>query len=413
MKQDITKCSEGVKAMMKNFLKYFVIFGILVNLNAQANDNLVGKWKFILKMTHTQVPFIIEFTKNKNIVHATIVNGKERILIDEVTIKDNSVYIPLPNYEVALDLTMQGESAITGDYLRLNKSPVLKTPLYGVKNQPRFEKRSSAAGISLNGRWGIELVDQEGKKTDGVANFTQEGNRFHGSILTPTGDYRYLEGIVWGNNFEGASFDGMYNYTFRGTIEKNVLNAQILSNTLTEVTGKLNLKAKLPDAYKQTMLGELKFIFPNLKGEHVSLNHKKFKGKPVIVVIYGSWCPNCLDEMNYLIPWYKKNNKRGIEVIALAFERSLDEKAAKAQLKKVIDRNKIPYTVLLAGSTAQDKPAEKLKGLKNFISFPTTIFLNKGHQVVKVHAGFNGPSTGEFFETWKTEFNQTVDELLK
>jgi hypothetical protein len=47
------------------------------------------------------------------------------------------------------------------------------------------------------------------------------------------------------------------------------------------------------------------------------------------------------------------------------------------------------------------------------MSFPTTVFLNKKHEVVKVHAGFNGPSTGEFFETWKKEFNQTVDELLK
>ena len=74
---------------------------------------------------------------------------------------------------------------------------------------------------------------------------------------------------------------------------------------------------------------------------------------------------------------------------------------------------KIPYTVLIAGSTSQDKPADKIPGIKNFISFPTTVFLNKKHEVVKVHAGFTGPSTGEFYQKWKTEFNQTVDELLK
>ena len=74
---------------------------------------------------------------------------------------------------------------------------------------------------------------------------------------------------------------------------------------------------------------------------------------------------------------------------------------------------KVPYTILQVGSTAEDKPADKLPGLKNFISFPTTIFLNKKHEVVKVHAGFSGPSTGEFFEKWKIEFNQTINELLK
>lgn len=56
---------------------------------------------------------------------------------------------------------------------------------------------------------------------------------------------------------------------------------------------------------------------------------------------------------------------------------------------------------------------EKIPGLKNFISFPTTVFLNKKHEVVKVHAGFTGPSTGAFFEKWKQEFNATVNELVK
>ena len=67
----------------------------------------------------------------------------------------------------------------------------------------------------------------------------------------------------------------------------------------------------------------------------------------------------------------------------------------------------------MAGPTSADKPMDKIPGLKNFISFPTTVFLNKKHEVVKVHAGFTGPGTGEFFEQWKKEFNETVNGLLK
>ena len=108
-----------------------------------------------------------------------------------------------------------------------------------------------------------------------------------------------------------------------------------------------------------------------------------------------------------------KNSKRGVEIISLAFERSLSIQDATRQLKKVQKKMNVPYVILQAGSTPEDKPSDKLPGLHNFISFPTTIFLNKNHEVVKVHAGFNGPSTGEFFEDWKEEFNKTIDGLLK
>src|SRR5690606_279903 len=98
--------------------------------------------------------------------------------------------------------------------------------------------------------------------------------------------------------------------------------------------------------------------------------------------------PNCLDEMNFLIPWYKNNKDKGVEIIALAFERSLGPTEAKQQLKKVQQKKDIPYPLLIAGSTSQEKPMDIIPGLKNFISFPTTVFLNKKHEVIKVHAGF-------------------------
>lgn len=191
------------------------------------------------------------------------------------------------------------------------------------------------------------------------------------------------------------------------------LQASLQGNSVTEIEGKFDKNAQLPDAYKQTQLDSLSFTFPNLKGEKISLSDTKFKNKPVIIQFFGSWCPNCIDEMNYLIPWYQSNQDRGIEIIALAFELSQNEALAKKQLMKVQKKYNVPYPLLLAGATSADKPMEKIPGLKNFKSFPTTVYLNKKHQVIKVHAGFTGPSTSEFYENWKKEFNQTVNELLK
>jgi thiol-disulfide isomerase/thioredoxin len=231
--------------------------------------------------------------------------------------------------------------------------------------------------------------------------------------MSTTGDYRYFHGYVNDELFEAASFDGVYNYVFKGRINKGRMEASILANWYTKVTGEKDSKAALPDPYKQTQLDKLSFKFQDINGKKVSLTDEKFKDKPVIVNFYGTWCPNCVDETNYLIPWYNENKKRGIEIISLAFERSLSEAEARMQLTKVVKKKQIPYTVLLAGSTSEDKPMDKIPGLKNFISFPTTVFLNRKHEVVKVHAGFTGPSTGKHFEEWKKEFNANVDELLK
>lgn len=391
-----------------------------MHLNAYAKEISAGSWKFVLKTTNAEVPFIVKFKYVNKKLTGTLFNGKEKIPLNDITYVKDKIGIPLQNYELMLELTQQDEKTLQGNLVRLNKNPVVKTPVAGVHGfKKRFDDRKDKALVNLTGKWAIEMEDEKGVKSPGIANLTQTGNKLSGSILTPTGDYRYLDGVVWKDNFEAASFDGVYNYVFRGKLNKDrktkeeKMDAKILSNSVTLVKGKIDPKAALPDAYKQTELPSLKFIFPNLQGQSVTLNHEKFKGKPVIVQIYGSWCPNCIDEMNYLIPWYNENNKRGIEIIALAFERSLSVEDANRQLQKVQKKMNVPYTILQAGSTSEDKPADKIEGLKNFISFPTTIFLNKNHEVVKVHAGFNGPSTGEFFEQWKKEFNHTVDGLLK
>jgi len=341
-------------------------------------------------------------------------NGKEAINLKDITFVKGEISIPLQNYELSLQLTPKDKDTLVGNLVRHNKNPIVKTPVIGVHGiKERFTALKEAPTVDITGKWALEMKDEKDQTTPGIGIFAQKDGRFTGSILTQTGDYRYLEGYVSANNFEAASFDGVYNYVFKGNLKDGKMQAALLSNSTTQITGQLDAKAELPDAYKQTGIKELKFIFPDLKGQSVTLNHPKFKNKPVIVQIYGSWCPNCIDEMNYLIPWYNKNNKRGIEIVALAFERSLSIEEATRQLLKVQKKLNVPYVILQAGSTAEDKPSDKLPGLTNFISFPTTIFLNKKHEVVKVHAGFNGPSTGEYFEKWKVEFNQTIDALVK
>jgi thiol-disulfide isomerase/thioredoxin len=401
--------------MMKKTSLILCLVTLFWAMTASAQKLKTGSWRFHLKTALADVPFVMKIKKTKNGYRASIKNGKETIQLNEVAIINDKVIIPLQTYELSIELELPKDETVTGFLVRHNKNPKVKTPLIGVHNErKRFPQKLKKPGIDLSGKWAVTLTDEEEKTEKGVIVFEQKGNYLSGSILTPTGDYRYMEGYVSNGAFEAASFDGVYNYLVKGSVKNGKLEAKVLSNLRTLVEGKRDPNAQLPDAYKQTQIEKpLTFSFPDLEGKKVSLDDPKFKGKPVVVQFFGSWCPNCLDEMSYLIPWYNENHQRGIEIVALAFERSLSPQDAKFQLLKTQKKKNVPYTILQAGSISDDKPKDKIPGLKNFISFPTTVFLNKNHEVVKVHAGFTGPSTGKFFEDWKKEFNETVDGLLK
>lgn len=404
--------------MLQKMTAILVLMLSLFSQNGLSVELNTGPWRFEQQTGFATIPFVIHFRKEGENLAGTLHNGKEKIELTDIQFdpKTGRLHIPLQTYEQSLQLEVKNQNSMKGMHIRHNKSPEVKTIVTGTHGvDQRFPESSKmpVPSIDLTGRWSVDMIDEDGKKSQGIVIFEQKGKDLNGSILTPTGDYRYFNGYVSGNDFEAASFDGVFNYLFKGKVRGKKLDAAILANYQTGIQGERNPKATLPDAYKQTQIKQLKFSFPDLQGKQVSLSDSQFAGKPVIVQFFGSWCPNCMDEMNYLIPWYQENKNRGIEVIALAFERSLDKPTAIRQLKKVQDKKQVPYPMLVAGYTAEDKPMDKIKGLKNFISFPTTVFLNKKHEVVKVHAGFTGPSTGEFFEKWKSEFNHTVNELLK
>lgn len=400
--------------MMKKSTLFFFLLFTLTSFYAESKDFPTGYWRLELHLSKAKVPFLIKLDKHSKTYSGSIFNGKETISLDGIKQTLTGIVIPIQDYEITMELHWPKKGKLKGQLIRHNKNPILKFSISGEHGmRERFTEKLQPTTINLTGNWSVDLIDENGGIEKGILTFEQNKNKFNGSILTPTGDYRYMEGRVYGNEFIAASFDGVFNYLLKGKINGNRIEAYLLSNSKTKISGERNPNAKLPNAYQQTQIDKIQFSFPDLSGNNISLSHKRFLNRPVIIQLFGSWCPNCIDEMNYLIPWYNKNHSRNIEIIALAFERSLTLKDSKIQLLKIQKKKNLPYTLLLAGATSSDRPQDKLPGLKNFISFPTTIFLNKKHQVVKVHAGFTGPGTGDFFEKWKIEFEQTVTEILE
>jgi thiol-disulfide isomerase/thioredoxin len=158
----------------------------------------------------------------------------------------------------------------------------------------------------------------------------------------------------------------------------------------------------------------LDFKFPDLDSNTVSLRDERFKGKVVVVQIMGSWCPNCMDETAFLSRFYRENKSRGVEVIGLAYEYTLDFARASKNLRRFKDKFQVEYPMLITGVLSSDplRTEKTLPQMTPIKAFPSMIFLGKDGTVRKTHAGYSGPATGIHHEQFIRDFNAEINSLL-
>ena len=403
---------------MKNIF-VLVFMSLLSACSAPTHHLTDGFWRGVFHVQDAEIPFLFD-VKSANTENplVTLINGEERVELTDVIYRNDSVLIPIKIYDAVMEAKVDGIS-MTGRLVKLySNRPDGRVPFSAQKGvASRFADTGKKATVSLDGRWEITIPARDMARQVGV--FTQKADDYlSGSILTPTGDYRYLEGTVQADRFYLSAFGGMTPYLICGQFTgADQFTAEFITpGGVSHFEGVRNPDAALPDAYAMTTLKpgytSLAFRLPDLDGREVSLADPKYIGKVVIVSLLGSWCPNCLDETAFLAPWYKANRVRGVEVVGLAFERKDDIEYARNQLSIFMEQLGVTYDILFAGRVGEETVEKVLPELTKLMSYPTTIFIDKKGQVRKIHTGFNGPATGKFYEGFKTGFNHTVDELI-
>ena len=345
-------------------------------------------------------------------------NADEIIEVDEISYRNDSVYIKPPVFEGEL-IAKITNGALKGDFVVKGKER--KVPFTAQKNTSRFDVIEDAKA-DISGNWETTFSpnnETESYKAKGV--FKQIGNKVTGTFRTETGDYRFLEGIVTGSTLKLSAFDGAHAFLFTAHVSDSTITGTFYSgNHYKEpFEAKRNNNFTLKDANELTYLKEgydsFAFSFPDANGKQVTLNDKRFKDKVIVVQIMGTWCPNCLDESKYYADYYKNNKDKDLEFVSLAFEYAKTEAQAFNNIKRLQDRVGITYPILLAqtGSTSKDEAQKKLPMLNHVLSYPTTVFIDKQGKVRKIHTGFNGPATGEKFTAFKLEFDTFITTLLE
>lgn len=412
--------------VIRRLIFLLAILGISLSSSAQSVKSALktGNWIGVIQLddaSHfSDMPF--------NFKHVVLANGKstieivnagEKIIVKEVTIKDDSLKMKLPVFQSEIIASIHNDK-LSGIYYPKGKSEgngYNFTAVYGVTD--RFPAYKEKATVNVAGHWEMTEAPGTPDAQKDLAEFFQTGNKVTGSILTTGGDYRYLEGKVSGNKFMVSTLDGAHTLLITGEVNSTgkLVNGKFVGSRKwkTDWSAVKSATFELPKADQLVTVKDpsikFNFAFPDMEGKIVRLSDERFKNKVVIITASGSWCPNCLDEIRYFKDLYSNDKAKGLEVISLCFEIK-DYVKSRQRIIRFRDDIGAKFVFLHAGEAGSIDRTAAFPMLEGPMAFPTAVFIDRKGVIRKVHTGFSGPGTGAYYKEYASETQKFVEDLL-
>ena len=377
------------------------------------------------EVTAGELPFTFEVIyDSEDEYHIEIINGSERIKLDQISLgrtpsrARDTVRIDFPVFDTYV-IAFYEENVIEGQWISPNRGSDYTIPFVARHGRDhRFTTLRKEPMMDISGKWEVQFEVETENPYKAVGEFVQEGNYLTGTFLTETGDYRYLEGTVQADKVYLSTFDGSHAFLFEAKIlPDSTMIGSFQSGTHYRTTweAKRNPDATLISADSLTYIKEgyegLSFSFPNTEGQMISLSDEQYEGKVKILQVMGTWCPNCRDEVDFLLDFVENNKSEEIALIGLAFERYKEEEKALGAIRNYKKLMAIPHEMLWAGSSDKKEAATALPMLNHILAFPTLIVLDKNNEVKWIHTGFAGPATSKYID-FKNKFDSVISELI-
>lgn len=411
-----------------------VLLAMAAPIRAEAPRLQPGVWRAWLDSPGGELPFGLQLRQEEASWKASIFNGAERIEIPVVGWQEEQFVLGIPHYDSAIRAKVSADGArLDGEWKKRGKSDRwVKLPFHAVAGElerfvPAAKGREACrAGGALAGRWIIQFTNDEAPAV-GVFAEGDEGSAV-GTILTTTGDYRYLAGDVCREQpgsekvvarLRLSAFDGAHAFLLSATTENgDSLKGDFWSgDTYHDTwTAKRAESAELPDAFTLTKAVEgaklEEIVFSDLDGKKRSLADPAFAGKARIIEVFGTWCPNCNDASQYLVELHKKYKGRGLSVVGLAFEYSGDPQRDAERVRSFTAYHKIEYPMLLGGDSDRERASAALPLIDKLRAYPTLLVLDRNNKIRATYTGFSGPATGEEYQRFRARFDSLVEKLL-
>ena len=391
-----------------------------------------GLWDGTIQGKAGEVNFGVDLqAKADGTLQATLVNATDRQPFSSAAWKDSALTLRMDYYDGVLTAHMVSPQRMEGEYSRQTSKGVVRIPLVLVPHQ-EIAPGKPWTGLSLWGDWLFHWADGEGAEKTTLAKFDQEKTALANGQVTVTGMIEPVSGdsgLLHGTVFKGpdgqtrfhlSRFDGIHVMALDGVFESaSSLKGQeggIRSvSSFTAECGKHVASAADPNVLSETLTAvkdpnePFRFSGVDAAGKTVNQDSPEFKGKPLIIDIFGTWCPNCHDEAPVLENLYRKYHDQGLEIVGLAYEYIDDPQRDFKQIAIYREKFGITFPLLLAGTTDEGQIAKTLPQLVNFGAFPTSIYIDRSGKVHAILAGFTGPSTGEKYQ----QVQQRMDELTR
>ena len=402
---------------------YFILFLSLFSCNHQQEEvskdkDVVTKkyWNAHLQLTEDiQLPFTLSTTESKNDTFIEIYNDQEVIKLNVTQLNDSARY-DFDAYSNYLILK-KSNNKINGYFVQPDRTSHNRIPLSGEyygDDKPEVHSRNN---LSVDGKWKVFFNANLENQYPAIGEFKQtKQGRVTGTFMTETGDYRFLDGYLEKNKLLLSTFDGSHAFLFTADLNKDTLDGMFYSGRhwSTNWVGVKNDTFSLTNPNELTYLvkDSFQFAFPTVEKNLYTYPNDELKEKVTIIQILGTWCPNCMDETSFYKDLYDKYHNKGLEIIGVAYEYPSEFKDQAERVKSYIKNLDVPYAILVGGKASKSKASTDFSMLNEISSFPTSIFINKKGEIVKIHTGFNGPGTGEVYSDYVRKTNSLIHKLL-
>ena len=179
----------------------------------------MGTYRAVLTLPGGELPFGLELAADGPKTVGYLLNGKERVLLNDVTLSGAHLEIRMPGYENRLTADANGEQLVGDVVLSKPGGKQQHIALHARRGQEfRFFEQAAADNADVSGRWAVKFTDDEGKPELAVGEFTQSHDVVAGTFLAETGDHRYLAGQVQGDELYLSTFDGAHAFLYKAKV---------------------------------------------------------------------------------------------------------------------------------------------------------------------------------------------------
>jgi thiol-disulfide isomerase/thioredoxin len=394
-----------------------IVAGLSVSAKAES---LAGRWDANITLNGAVIPFRLDISGGGATLKGTLFNGDQLQTTTSARLENGKIVLDFDHYLTKISATLkQGllDGQVEGRFER--ERYISSVPFHA---KPYSPAAVSAANVpSIDGVWEIPYDSPKGEKAWRFI-VQQSGSAVSASILRVDGDTGALTGSFQNGKFTLSHFDGSRPLLLEvtpaadETLEIQANGAYTQTRKLIAYRPEVARAKGLPEPANYTTHTTVRdptetfaFRFPDVNGKIVSNDDPKFKGKVVLAIVTGTWCPNCHDEAQYLVQLYKKYRDQGLEIVALDFEEP-EQQDSLSRERAFVKKYGVEYTYLIAGAPAE--MWEKVPQAVNLNTWPATLFIGRDGRVKSIHAGFASPASGEFNRQLKEEFTSNIERLL-